>query len=106
MLRVLEQSAFKERKCTRVFERDHDRHVPLQESEAGFTPLEFLRQVAGERDFAQIICFLLPLLRVGNFHPLAFSPSAEYGRSAAATAHWGVPATWWSSVDRRDPSRP
>jgi len=66
-LRVVEQRAFEERECARVLEWDDDRYVLLQESEAGFAPLEFFSQVAVERDLAQLARFLLPLLCVGNF---------------------------------------
>ena len=74
VLRILQQGTLEERERTRILERDNDRYVLLQECEAGLAPLEFLSQVAIERDPAQLVRFVLPLLRVGNLHYLSVSP--------------------------------
>lgn len=52
----------------RVAQRNDDGYVLLHEGETGFAPLELFRQVAVERNLAELIHFLLPLLCVGNLH--------------------------------------
>ena len=71
VLRVLEQRTFEEREGTRLLERDDDGYVLFRKGEAGFAPLEFFGEVAIEGNLAKLVCFLLPLCRVGNFHGLS-----------------------------------
>jgi hypothetical protein len=68
VLCVFEQSTFEERKRARLLKRDDDGYVLLQKSEAGLAPLQFLRQIAVECDFAQSVGFLQPLLCIGDLH--------------------------------------
>jgi hypothetical protein len=72
VLGVLEQSALEKRECTRLLEGNDNRDVLLLEGEAGFAPLELFGQIAVERNFSQLICFLLPLLCIGNLHRFAY----------------------------------
>src|SRR5262249_5919488 len=68
VLRVFKQRAFEERESARLLERDNDRHVLLLESEAGLAPLQCFGKVAVDSDLTQLICFLLPLFRIGTLH--------------------------------------
>ena len=77
VLRVLKQRAFEKRESARLLEWDNDRHVLLLESEAGLAPLQCFCKVAVDSDLTQLICFLLPLLRIGNFHRSILSAIAE-----------------------------
>src|SRR6185437_5321383 len=68
MFRVLEQRALKERERARVLQRDDDRYIFPFICEAGLAPFQLLDQAAIERNFSQLVCFLLPLFCIRYFH--------------------------------------
>jgi hypothetical protein len=62
----LSQSALEKRERARVAQRNDNGYILLLEGETGFAPLDLFRQEAVERDVAELIRLLLPLLRIGN----------------------------------------